>query len=50
MTREGIAIASVRDTVWDIVLELAAKDFEVSVDVIQRRADKDGLRERTLPS
>ncbi len=41
---KGIPIQRVRDTAWDIVLDIVAKDFAVSVDVIQRRVEKDNLR------
>jgi len=49
LKRESIPIASVRDTVWDIVLARVAKEFEVSVDVIQKRAEKDSALEKLLP-
>lgn len=44
LKRENIPFATVRDRAWDIVLEHVAKDFEVSADVIQRRVEKDTLR------
>ncbi|MBM4030667.1 MAG: ImmA/IrrE family metallo-endopeptidase [Planctomycetes bacterium] len=49
LKREAIPIANVRDTVWDIILDLVAREFQVSVEVIQRRAEKDSLREGLLP-
>ena len=48
--REGMVLAAVADTVWDIVLELVAKDFEVSTEVVERRAEKDKLRPDFLPA
>lgn len=44
LKQENIPFATVRDRAWDIVLEHVAKDFEVSADVIQRRVEKDTLR------
>ncbi|HUT35272.1 MAG TPA: ImmA/IrrE family metallo-endopeptidase [Planctomycetota bacterium] len=49
LKQENIPIAAVRDTVWDIVIDLVAKQFEVSADVIQRRVEKDSLSEELLP-
>ncbi len=41
--RRGIPMERVRDRIWDIVLERVARLFEVSVDVIQRRVEKENL-------
>ena len=49
ISQEGIPLARVWDTVWDIILEEVAHEFEVSVDVIQKRVDKDGLRDEFPP-
>lgn len=47
--REGIALARVWDTVWDIVVDEVAHEFKVSGDVIQKRVEKDGLVDRFEP-
>ena len=49
LKQKNVAIATVSETVWDIVLEQVAGEFEVSIDVIRKRAEKDALRQEFLP-
>lgn len=48
--QEGVPLATVADTVWDITLDMVADDFEVSTEVVERRAVKDKLRPDFLPA
>ena len=41
-----LPIEKVADTVWDIVMEQVASEFKVSAEVVERRAQKDRLREK----
>lgn len=45
MMKRSISFEDRREFVWDLIYERAAKDFEVSKDVVLRRVDYDRLKE-----
>lgn len=45
LEKDKISLSEAWEAIWDQVYELAAKDFEVSPEVIQRRVDYDKIRE-----
>lgn len=43
-----VPVEKVADTAWDLVMEQVASEFKVSTQVVERRAQKDRLRERVF--
>lgn len=44
--KEGISLEEKKDPGWEWIADWLAKDFDVSTQVIERRLEKDGIKER----